>query len=151
MGVNGSSGKVFGWFANMTAVAGLMTWFGICVTYLRFYAGLKAQGFDRRDLPYATVLQPYAAWYGLIFCLVVCFVSTSYICIQASRLTILQFSGWAVFLDGNWDQATFVTNYFPLMLFPVLYIGAKILYRQPWKKASEMDFITDIDQIEADT
>ncbi|KAF4572738.1 hypothetical protein EYR40_004180 [Pleurotus pulmonarius] len=134
MGVNGDSGKVFGWFANMTSVAGLMTWFGICVTYLRFYAGLKAQGFDRRDLPYATPLQPYAAWYGLIFCLVVCF-----------------FSGWAVFLEGNWDQAIFVTNYFPLMLFPVLYIGAKFLYRQPWKKASEMDFITDIDQIEADT
>ena len=39
MGINSGSGRVFGWFANMTAVAGLMTWFGICVTYIRFYAG----------------------------------------------------------------------------------------------------------------
>ena len=35
-----------------------MTWFGICVTYLRFYKGFKLQGFDRSTLPYAHVLQP---------------------------------------------------------------------------------------------
>ncbi|KAG8678920.1 hypothetical protein FRC09_019416, partial [Ceratobasidium sp. 395] len=29
MSVNSGAGTVFGWFANMTAVAGLMTWFGI--------------------------------------------------------------------------------------------------------------------------
>ncbi|KAJ8475346.1 hypothetical protein ONZ45_g2324 [Pleurotus djamor] len=134
MGINAGSGKVFGWFANMTAVAGLMTWFGICVTYLRFYAGMKAQRFDRSQLPYASKLQPFAAWYALVFCLVICF-----------------FSGWRVFLRGQWDQATFVTNYFPLMLFPVLYIGAKFWYREPYKRPHEMDFITNIAEIEADT
>lgn len=62
-------------FANMTSVAGLMSWFAIAVTYLRFYAGMKAQGFDRSTLPYKTVLQPYAAWYATISCLFICFVS----------------------------------------------------------------------------
>jgi amino acid transporter len=78
MGVQSGSGKVFGWFANMTAIAGLMTWFGICVTYIRFYAGTKAQGIDRRTLPYYSNLQPYAAWYGAITCIfiiTVCFSS----------------------------------------------------------------------------
>ena len=74
MGVQSGSGKVFGWFANMTAVAGLMSWFGIAVTYIRFYAGAKAQGLDRRTLPYYSNLQPYAAWYGAISCLIICFV-----------------------------------------------------------------------------
>jgi amino acid transporter len=74
MGVQSGSGKVFNWFANMTAIAGLMTWFGISVTYLRFYAGIKAQGLDRRTLPYSSRLQPFAAWYGAISCLVICFV-----------------------------------------------------------------------------
>jgi len=74
MGVQTGSGKVFGWFANMTAVAGLMTWFGICVTYIRFYAGAKAQGLDRSSLPYYSNLQPFAAWYGAISCLVISFV-----------------------------------------------------------------------------
>ena len=64
-------------FATVTAVAGLMTWFGISVTYVRFYQGFKVQGFDRKTLPYAHVLQPYAAWYSIVMCLVICFVSLS--------------------------------------------------------------------------
>ena len=74
MGVSAGSGKVFTWFANMTAVAGLMTWFGIAVTYIRFYAGVKAQGLDRSKFPYYSKLQPYAAWYAASSCLFICFV-----------------------------------------------------------------------------
>ena len=77
MGVHSGSGKVFGWFANMTAVAGLLTWFGISYTYIRFYAGMKAQGIDRKSLPFSSPLQPYAAWYAAIGCLVICLVRNS--------------------------------------------------------------------------
>ncbi|KAF8922361.1 amino acid permease [Mucidula mucida] len=133
MSVSGGAGKVFGWFANMTSVAGLMTWFGISLTYLRFYAGLKAQRFDRSTMPFASSLQPYAAWYAMISSFIICL-----------------FSGWSVFLKGNWDQATFVTNYFPLMLFPVLYIGSKLYYKKSWVKAEDMDFVTNIAEIEAE-
>jgi len=134
MGVNTGSGKVFNWFANMTSVAGLMTWFGITVTYVRFYAGMKAQGYDRSKLPYASKLQPYAAWYAMVMCLLVCF-----------------FSGWKVFLKGNWVVATFVTNYLPFVLFPILYTGAKLWTRQPVIKPADMDFVTGIAEIEADS
>ncbi len=41
---------------------GLMSWFGISITYIRFYAGLKAQGIDRKNLPYYNRLNPYLAW-----------------------------------------------------------------------------------------
>lgn len=61
-----------------------MTWFGISFTYLRFYAGMKAQGLDRKKLPYSSKLQPYAAWYAAIATIVVSF-----------------FSGFAVFLDNG--------------------------------------------------
>ncbi|KAH9004407.1 amino acid permease [Lactarius hatsudake] len=134
MGVSTGSGKVFNWFANMTAVAGLMTWFGIAVTYIRFYAGTKAQGLDRSKLPYSSALQPYAAWYAAISCLLISF-----------------FSGWAVFLKDNWDTATFVTNYLPLILFPILYIGAKLWKRSPIISASDMDFYSGLAEIEAET
>jgi len=139
MGVKSGSGKVFGWFANMTSIAGLMTWFGICVTYIRFYKGMKAQGYERKHLPFASPLQPYAAWYAMIFCLVVCF-----------------FSGWSTFLKGNWVAADFVTNYLPLSLFPVLYAGAKYYYYRKggslyWVSIEKMDFVTNIAEIEADT
>lgn len=134
MGINSGSGRVFGWFSNMTSVAGLVTWSGISFTYLRFYAGLKAQGIDRTNLPFASKAQPYAAWYALIFTLVICL-----------------FSGWDVFLKGKWASDAFVTNYLPLALFPFLYIGARLYYKTPVVKGRDMDFITDIDKIEADT
>jgi amino acid transporter len=134
MGVHSGSGKVFNWFANMTAVAGLLTWFGICFTYIRFYAGMKAQGIDRKSLPFSSSLQPYAAWYAAIWCLVICL-----------------FSGWSVFLRGNWTTADFVTNYLPLVMFPILYAAAKFWTRAPAVRASEMDFYTGIAEIEAET
>lgn len=58
----------------MTAVSGLMSWFGIAVTYIRFYAGLKAQGIDRSTLPYYSHLQPYAGWYAVFSTIIICFV-----------------------------------------------------------------------------
>lgn len=79
MGASAGSGRVFGWFVNMTAVSGLMAWFGIGVTYLRFYKGLKAQGIDRCSLPYSSKLQPYAAWYALITCILISMVSFPFV------------------------------------------------------------------------
>ena len=154
MGVNAGAGQVFNWFANMTSVAGLMTWFGITVTYVRFYAGMKAQGYDRKKLPYASGLQPYAAWYAMVMCLLVCFVSIASIFASEPSFTIsvqIQFSGWKVFLKGNWVVATFVTNYLPLVLFPILYLGAKLWTRQPVVRADEMDFVSGLSEIEADS
>lgn len=52
-----------------------MTWFGIAVTYIRFYQGFKYQGFDRSKLPYASNLQPYAAYYAASTSFLICFVS----------------------------------------------------------------------------
>ncbi|KAJ7122736.1 amino acid permease/ SLC12A domain-containing protein [Mycena epipterygia] len=139
MGVTSGSGKVFTWFSNMTSIAGLMTWFGICLTYIRFYEGMKAQGYDRKHLPFASPLQPFAAWYAMIFCVIICF-----------------FSGWATFLKGNWVVANFVTNYLPFVLFPILYAGAKYYYWRTgkgwrWTPVEDLDFVTDIAEIEADT
>ena len=65
MGVQKGSGLVFTYFAEMASIAGLVTWFGIAVIYLRFYKGLKAQGMDRTKLPYYSSYQPFAAWYAV--------------------------------------------------------------------------------------
>jgi amino acid transporter len=134
MGIKSGSGKVFGWFANMTSVAGLMTWFGISVTYIRFYKGMKEQGIDRSTLPFYSKMQPFAAWYSM-----------------CATLFISIMSGWAVFLKGGWNTATFVTNYLPLVLFPILYTTARLYYKEPVKKPHEMDFVTNIKEIEAET
>ncbi|TFK76917.1 hypothetical protein BDN72DRAFT_852187 [Pluteus cervinus] len=93
-----------------------------------------ADGIDRSTLPFASKFQPYAAYYAAGFSLIICF-----------------FSGWAVFLKGNWATDTFVTNYLPLVVFPIMYRIAKQYYRQPIVKPSEMDFVSDLAEIEAIT
>ncbi|GAB1214751.1 hypothetical protein ATERTT37_003920 [Aspergillus terreus] len=47
MTLGSSASTVFSWFVNITTVAGLIGWIVIEVTYLRFYAGMKAQGHSR--------------------------------------------------------------------------------------------------------
>lgn len=112
-----------------------MTWFGIAVTYVRFHAGMKAQGFDRNTLPFKSPLQPFLAWYVIVSTLVICF-----------------FSGFQVFLRGGWDVATFVTNYLPFVLFPIMYVvGRYVIYKAPLVRPSEMDFVSGIAEIEAES
>jgi hypothetical protein len=62
-----------------------------------------------------------------------------------------QFSGWSVFLSGNWVTADFITSYLPLVAFPILYVGARFWKRSRPVPASEMDFYTGIAEIEANT
>jgi amino acid transporter len=61
--VKSGSNEVFTWLSGFCATAGLVTWLGIGVTYLRFYEGMKAQGIDRQKLPFAPRVQPFAAWW----------------------------------------------------------------------------------------
>ena len=135
----------------MTAIAGLMSWFGICIvcihlhsfklrvnhrrrtswqTYLRFRAGWNAQGLDRTLLPYQSSFQPYAAWYGLIMIVI-----------------ILLLSGFSVFLPGNWNTANFVTNYVPLMSAPILFVVASFVMRSKFVGTEDMDFVTGLDEV----
>ncbi|KAG1828762.1 amino acid permease/ SLC12A domain-containing protein, partial [Suillus subalutaceus] len=134
MAVSTSAGSVFVWFSNMTAVAGLMSWFGISVTYLRFYKGMQVQGIDRKTLPYYTNLQPYAAWWATVSTITICF-----------------FSGWTVFLEGNWSTVTFVTNYILFITWPILYVGARFYYGTKPVAAEDMDFTSDLAEIVADS
>ncbi|KAH7910605.1 amino acid permease/ SLC12A domain-containing protein [Hygrophoropsis aurantiaca] len=134
MVVGTSSGEVFTWFSSMTATCGLVTWSGIGVIYVRFRKGFLLQGHDRSKLPYASRFQPFAAWWAII----------------ASAVTLL-FSGWEVFLNGSWSIATFLTNYLPPILFLILYVGSKYYRNTHHVKPSEMDFKSDIAEIEAIT
>jgi amino acid transporter len=63
----------------------------------------------------------------------------------------LQFSAWDVFLKGNWSPITFVTDYFPIVFFPVLYVAAKLVMGVHIVKADEMDFVTHVADFDAMT
>ncbi|WVQ65948.1 uncharacterized protein L199_004126 [Kwoniella botswanensis] len=136
MSLQSTAGQVFGYFANLTAAAGLMTWWGICLVYIRFEKGLKDQGISKSTLPYTSYLNKnaFAAKYAMVMITIILF-----------------FSAWSVFLKGNWDTATFVTNYLPLWLFPVLWIGFKLIKKTHFVRTTEMDFVSGLDVVEAES
>lgn len=47
LNVTNNTAVVFGWFVNITTIAGLIGWIVIELTFLRFHAGLKRQGYSR--------------------------------------------------------------------------------------------------------
>jgi len=135
MSLASSSGQVFLWLSSLTATCGLWGWCAIGITYLRFRKGFLAQGMDRSKLPYTSMLQPYAAWWVVIGC-VLCMI----------------FSGYEVFLTGGWSTATFVTNYLPIVLFPILWVGCKFYKGTKFFiPPMEMDFVSDVKEIDAIT
>lgn len=135
MSLSTSAGKAFGYLANLTAACGLLTWWGISFTYIRFNKGLKAQNIDRKSLPYSSRFNngAAAAWYALVLITIILF-----------------FSSYSVFLRDRWDAPTFITNYLPVFMFPILWIGYKIFKRTKFHRAAEMDFVSGLDVIEAD-
>lgn len=62
----------------------------MCWIYLYFYRALKAQGFDRKDLPYIGWAQPYCAWFGI-----------------ATMVFTVSCYGYATFLPGCKSTASF--------------------------------------------
>ena len=66
MTVSSGANTVFAWLQDLVSVATLVGWIVICITYLRLYYGMKAQGIDRALLPWKAPFQPYAAWTSLI-------------------------------------------------------------------------------------
>ncbi|KAF8522912.1 amino acid permease [Hysterangium stoloniferum] len=102
MAVSSDASDVFGWFANMASTAGIVNWISLCVTSIRHQIDTKAQGISTDILPYRSRFQPYVAYYGLVWSIV-----------------IMLFANWQIFLRGQWDQASFVTNYFGIPFFLV--------------------------------
>ncbi|KDN48578.1 hypothetical protein RSAG8_02565, partial [Rhizoctonia solani AG-8 WAC10335] len=116
---------VFNWLYSISSITGLITWFIILVSYLRMYYGLKKQGISRDDFPYKAPFQPYASWFGAVFVFLV-----------------ILFSGFTVFLRGNWDASTFLSVYICLPIFVLFYAYWKVAKRTRWIPLEEIDFVT---------
>lgn len=121
---NSSAGTAFGYFANMCAVCGMLTWTVILYTSIRFNKGLKRQGIDRATLPYRAPLQPYLSWYGLIVSVVV-----------------IVFSGFSNFIH-KFNTSGFITTYFGIPFFFVLLVAYKLWHRSKQVPFKDMDFKT---------
>jgi amino acid transporter len=127
-----NAAKVLTWLTNIITAGGVINFIVMCATYLRFYQACKVQGLDRKTLPYCGYFQPYGAWIGLCFEIVVVFVY-----------------GYSTFLPGAFTVESFFTYYTLLILFPITFTFWKVLKRTKMKKAHEIDLVWDAPLIDA--
>ncbi|CAE6435859.1 unnamed protein product [Rhizoctonia solani] len=124
LSVTDKSMNVLLWLINLSAVAGLVSWIILCIGYLRFHAAIKAQGYTREELPYRAPFQPFTAWFALVMVTLITF-----------------FSGFKVFLKGQFSVADFLSNYINIFVFLGVYITWKLYTRdrQLCRPATKID------------
>ena len=135
LNVSSSSADVFFWISNLSSVSTLIVWTSICITYLRFYRGLKRHGIPRSSLPFKSPFQPYLASFAVIF-----------------SSTVAFFNGFDAFFPGRFSAKSFIPPYIDIPIFAALFLGYKTIKRTKFVRLDEMDFWSgkaEIDRLES--
>ena len=117
-----ASAVVLGWLVDFITACYLLNYVGTCITYLHFFAALRAQGIDRNTLPYKGKFQPYTAWFA------VC---------GTSIMTLLL--GYSLFIHGHWDLTSFFLNYVMVGFVIIAAVFWKIFKRTKYVKPGTAD------------
>lgn len=129
--VSKNAAVVLQWFVNLVTASQLINFCCMCVTFLAWRRALDAQGVDLRSLPFRARWGKTCAWYALIGCFIMTFVG-----------------GYSVFLPGNWDIPTFLFSYAMVGIFPVLYVGWKLVKRTKIRDPRTVDLVTGVREVE---
>lgn len=143
---NSNAGTVFGYFANLTSICGIISWTCILIISVRWHYGLKAHGIDRKStLAYTAPLQPYLSFYGLFVCFIVlvfggftAFSKSSFYCGQMC----IDADVCMCIAVGSFDAATFVSTYLPIPVFFILLVVYKFVKKTKVVNYRDMDFVT---------
>ncbi|KAF2821172.1 hypothetical protein CC86DRAFT_359866 [Ophiobolus disseminans] len=126
-----NASKVLTWLTNIVTAGGVINFITMLITYLCFFRACKAQGLDRKTLPYCGYFQPYGTYIALVFEIVVVFVY-----------------GYSTFTAG-FSIESFFTYYTMLILAPIFFCSWKLIKKTKWKAAHEVDLIWDAPLIDA--
>ncbi|KAI9927002.1 hypothetical protein ASPWEDRAFT_165370 [Aspergillus wentii DTO 134E9] len=124
MNVSNTGGTVFNWLVNISGVAGFITWSSINLCHIAFMRALAARDISRDTLPYKAIWQPYMAWYGFFF-----------------NILIILTQGFTAWIP-TFNVSDFFVAYICPILFVVLYVGHKIFYRTKFIHPLEADLHT---------
>ncbi|KAL5407428.1 hypothetical protein PMIN06_006632 [Paraphaeosphaeria minitans] len=131
LNLGNNSAVVLDWFVALVTASQLINFSVMCFTFLAFYKACRVQGLDRNTLPFKAPLMPFAAYYGLVGTFIMAFVG-----------------GYTVFIDDNWKVPDFLFAYMMIFIFPVMYVGWKLIHKTKYKKAHEVDLQEDLEEIE---
>ncbi|KAI1393982.1 amino acid permease/ SLC12A domain-containing protein [Hypoxylon trugodes] len=113
------SGIVFNWFVSVINTAAFISWTSCCLIFFRFRRACEVQGIAKADLPYSSVVQPYAAWVAIV---------------AFGIFGLL--NGFSVFFPGHFTVSDFFAAYIGIPAFSLIYFGHRIVTRSdPWIRA----------------
>ncbi|ESZ92453.1 putative arginine transporter [Sclerotinia borealis F-4128] len=124
MNESAGGGTAFEWLQNISSVAGFITWACICGCHIAFMKALKARGVSRDRLPYKALWQPWFAWYGLVFMVLI--------------ILTQGFTAWIPVFSVK----DFFVAYISLILFVLGYVGHKIVCKTKFVSSLEADLDT---------
>ncbi|KAF7913564.1 uncharacterized protein EAE98_008241 [Botrytis deweyae] len=122
---SGGAAQAFTWLLNLSTVAGLLAWMTLCICYIRYHHACIAQGVDRNNLPFKGRCQPLAAYVGAI----------------GSGIIVI-FSGFGVFIKGNWSTADFIASYIGIVIYIAPYIFWKIFKSTKVSRSKDVDLFS---------
>ncbi|POR34745.1 General amino acid permease AGP2 [Tolypocladium paradoxum] len=131
--VGNGSAKVLDWLVSLITAGGIIDYMVMSITFLFYYRACKAQGVDRRSLPYYGWGQPYCAIIAL-------FIQT----------LVVIFYGYGAFTP--WSVDGFFRHYTMQIVAPVLFFGWKMLKRTRFIRPRAADLVWQrptIDRYEA--
>ncbi|KAJ6028648.1 Arginine permease CAN1 [Penicillium herquei] len=130
MNLSTSGTTVFNWLLNISTVAGFILWASLNACHIAFMRALKARRISRDFLPYKAPFQPFLAYYGLFFNILILFTQG--------------FTAWI----PSFSVESFFVAYVSLILFAVLWIGHKIVFRDSLVSPLQADLDTGRAEIE---
>lgn len=122
LSLSSGSNVVLSWLVNLITAGGIIDYIVMCITYLAFFYACKAQGFDRKQLPYTGWFQPYCGWIGLGWMF---FVVMTY--------------GYSSFKP--WSVENFFIYYTMVIVAIVLYVFWKVLHKTRIIPSLEVDLV----------
>jgi yeast amino acid transporter len=121
LNVSNSGVEVFTWFSNLTSLLTLFGWGMICLSHIRMRKAWKLQGRDPSELPWKSWTYPWAAYWGLFWC-VLLLIAEFYLAV------------WPLGYghDSKARTKDFFANYVSLIAVFFIYLGGRLYWRGPW-------------------
>ena len=129
--VGNGSAEVLTWLVNLVTAGGIIDFIIMGVTYIFFYRAVVAQGIDRKDFPYTGWFQPYCAYIGTTW-----------------MILIVLFYGYSSF-HPSWSVETFFSYYTMVIVAPILFVGWKLFKKTKIVRPLEADLVWERPVIDA--
>jgi amino acid transporter len=126
LNVKNSTNTVLGWFINLSSVSFMITYMIIFVTYIKFRAAVVKQvGYESLYFRTPFGLQPYVSYFSLGFAFIIVF-----------------FNGFYIFWPGAFTASDFISSYFGVFFFIIMFVFWKLYKKTKFVTAEEADIFS---------